>query len=200
MLTVRVVGVTGGSGSGKSTVAISLCRKYPEKIVLIHIDDYFVKSERAPRLGEFVNWDHPDAIRFDDLYKDLTSLRDGQKVTILTKSELYNPSFDHGLRNKIEYTVEPKPIILLEGYLVLYDKRIRDLVDLKIYLDMPIEQSTKRRSSNKFLLQQDYYNRVLMPMYEKYVLPTKGFADFIVDVSNKKPDEILALVESIIFQ
>ena len=192
---MKLVGIAGGSGSGKSTLAISLCRKYPQICALLHIDDYFKKSEDAPTLAGFTNWDHPDAIRFDDLYRDLLSLKSGNSITILTKSELYNPGFDYTLRNKIEYTIEPKLVIILEGYLALYDERVRSLLDVKVYLDIPIEESTKRRSYNKFALDEKYYAEVLVPMHKQFVEPTKEYADVAIDVSNMTPEEVLQKIE-----
>ena len=105
-----MIGIAGGSGVGKSTLAIGLAKKYPDKIALLHVDDYFKSAEDAPRQGDLVNWDHPDAIRFDDLCHDIVSLMHDKPVTVMTKSELYNPDYKLELRNKIEYTIQPKPI------------------------------------------------------------------------------------------
>jgi uridine kinase len=91
--------------------------------------------------------------------------------------------------------VELKPIIILEGYLALYDINIRDLLDVKIYLDIPIEESVKRRSSNKFTLDQKYFENVLLPMHKQFVEPTKNYVD-IIDVSNLKKEEIIEQVLS----
>lgn len=119
-------------------------------------------------------------------------------VKIHTKSELYNPAYSHALRNKIEHSIEPKPIIILEGYLALYDERVRDLLNLKIYLDIPIEESTKRRSVNKFELDTEYYEAVLAPMYEEFVLSTKQYADIILDVTKMTPDEVFTKIENVV--
>lgn len=196
----KLIGIAGGSGSGKSTVAINLCKKYPGKFSLIHLDDYFKRSWEAPKQGEFINFDHPDSLRFDDLRKDLLSLKKGEPVTILTKSELYNPEYDNNLKNKIEYIVEPKEFTILEGYLALHDQKICELMDCKIYLDIPLRDSTKRRSANKFALDNDYLEQVLEPMYKEFVLPTKFKADLVIDVFDKEPEEVLDLVETAVFQ
>lgn len=193
---VLIIGIAGGSGSGKSTVAVALCKKYPEKIALLHIDDYFKTKEQVPMLEGFTNWDHPESIDFEHISNDLASLKTGKSVKIVTKSELYNPSYNHLLKNKIEHTVESKPIVILEGYLALCDQTIRDLLDYKVYLDIPIEESTKRRSANKFALDQEYFSKVLVPMHQKYVEPTKTYADLVIDVSNIDPDEVFREVEA----
>lgn len=197
---VMLVAIAGGSGSGKSTVAVALCKKYPDKIAVLHIDDYFKGKEHVPMFENFTNWDHPDAVDFERIRTDLASLKSGEPVTILTKSELYNPGYSHALKNKIEHTVEPRPIVILEGYLALADQGVRNLLDHKVYLDIPIEESAKRRSSNKFALDQEYFSKVLVPMHRKHVEPTKSHADQILDVSKMDADEVLSAVEAGIMQ
>jgi uridine kinase len=195
----RIIGIAGGSGSGKSTLAINLCKNRPDKCALVHIDDYFKHTNEVPKLREFANFDHPDALKFDELYKDLMALKNGGAIKILTKSELYNPGYDSTLKNRIEYIIEPKEIIILEGYLALHDPKIRGLMDQKIYLDLPIGESLKRRSANKSLLmKRDYFEQVLMPMYKEYVLPTKDKSDLVIDVSDKNAEEVYKIVEEAI--
>lgn len=196
---IRIIGIAGGSGSGKSTLCVSLCKNHPNECALLHVDDYFKKSEETPELNGFKNWDHPDSLRFDDIYKDLLSLREGREVTIRTKGELYNPEFQHELKNKKEVVISPKPIIILDGYLALYDPKVRELIDLKIYLKIPIQESIKRRSSNKISPGEEYFEKVLFPTHEKFVEPTKQYADLIIDVTNKNQAEVYKIVESRLF-
>ncbi len=131
MQKTHCIGIAGGSGSGKSTLAVALAKKYPEQIAVLHLDDYGAKKENIPMLNGFLNREHPDAIRFDDLHRDLHALQNGHAITVRTKSELYNPGYTLEDDNKIEYTIEPKHIIIVEGYLVFHDTRIRDLMDKK---------------------------------------------------------------------
>ena len=179
---IKMIGIAGGSGSGKSTAAISLCRKHPDSYAVVHLDDYFKKKEDAVMAGDVVNWDHPDSLLLDDLYADLAALKEGRPVTVMTKSELYHPEYDYGLKNRKEYTIEPKPVIIVEGYLVLHDARIRGSLDLKVYLDMSIEESVYRRSANKFPVDAGYLEKILLPMHERFVEPTKACADLVIDV------------------
>lgn len=189
----KIIGIAGGSGVGKSTLAIGLVKKYPDQIALLHVDDYFKKSAEVPKMGDSINWDHPDAIRFDDLYHDIVLLMHRKPVEIMTKSELYNPDYKLELRNKIPYTVASKPIILIEGYLAFHDMHIRDLMSLKVYLDMPIEETLKRRT--KFT-DEKYYQDVLIPMHDQFVKPTKAFADLVIDVSKFGISEVRECVEA----
>lgn len=190
-----ILGVAGGSGSGKSTLAVALCKKYPHIFALLHLDDYYKKKEEVPLHRGFTNWEHPEALRFEDVVRDITALKEGKPITFLTKGELYNPNFDVNLRNKIEHTLEPKPILILEGFLALSQERIRDLLDYKIFLDIPIEESIRRRSGNKFMPDEDYFTNVVVPMHEKYVAPTRKYADLVLDVSTLSAEEVLAVVE-----
>lgn len=191
----RVIGIAGGSGSGKSTLAVALCRKHPDRFALLHLDDYFRRRSEVPLLSGVTNWEHPLAIRFDRLRDDVEALRSGASVRVVTKSELYHPAYDHGLRNVIEHDVEPKPDILVEGYLALHDDALRELMDLAIYLDIPAEASIRRRSSNKLVPDEYYVREVLLPMHERYVAPTKRYADLVIDVSRISAEEVMARAE-----
>jgi uridine kinase len=192
---MKLVGVSGGSGSGKSTLGIALYKKYPNTFALIHIDDYFKSRKNAPILYGFANWDDPASVRFDDLYKDLIALKSGQTITIFTKSELYNPNYNPTFGNKIEYTIQPRSIIVLEGHLALSDQRIRDLMDLKIFLDISIEESIKRQSGNRFNFGKEYLDKVLIPMHKQFIEPTKKYADIILEISNKSAQEVISEIE-----
>ena len=199
MTQVKIVAIAGGSGSGKSSVAEALYRKYPETFAILHLDDYFKAEKDTPRLGNHTNWEHPDGVFFEKILRDLQLLKSGNSVTLFTKSELFNPEYDSKLDNRIEYIIEPKPIIIFEGYLSLWDESIRDISDLKIYLDMPIEESLKRRSSNKWILDQEYYSEVLYPMHESFVKATVKFANLIVDVGQNSKEEVTDIIERKIF-
>jgi uridine kinase len=176
-------------------LAIGLCRKYPDSFALVHLDDYFKPKEIAPAAHGFTNWDHPDAVRFDDLLRDLLALQNGRPISVITKSELYNPDYNPELRNKIEYTIKPRPAVVVEGHLLFQDRRIRELMDLKIFLEAPIEETHKRQSSNRRNFGPVYCNNVLIPMYKKFVEPTKQYADIILPVAGRHRNEVLAMVE-----
>lgn len=186
-MTARFIGIAGGSGSGKSTLAIALVKSNPERFALIHLDDYFKKADDAPKEDGKVFWDHPGALRFDDLYNDLLNLKEGKAVTVMTRSELYNPGYKKELKNKLEYRIEPKPVIIVEGYLALYDERIRSLFDASVYLDFPIEQSLVRRT--KFT-DKEYFKNQLIPAHRQFVEPTKAHATHIITIEGKTTEEV----------
>lgn len=189
------VGVAGGSGSGKSTLCVSLCKKYPEIFSLMHLDDKFVPKDQAPTIHGFTNWDCPEALRFDDLYRELLDLKEGRSVTVKTKSELYNPEYTRESNNRIEVTIHPTPIVLVEGYLLFADENIRSILDHEIFLSIPIEESLKRRSGNKFAPDLGYIEKVLIPMHEKYVFPTGIYANLVLEAGFHSQGDILRLVE-----
>lgn len=192
-----LLGIAGGSGCGKSTLAIGLCERYPKTYTLVHLDDYFKRSKDAPKLqDDSPNWDHPDALRFDDLLTDIKALLGGWSIMVRTKSELYHPEYRPELRNRKPYRISPKRIIILEGYLALYDQRIVDLMASSLFLDMPIEQSLKRRSGNKGAAGKEYFENVLVPAHHKFVLPTRERADVVLDVSKRSPLEVQHFAEA----
>ncbi len=159
-----------------------------EHYALVHLDDYFKKAKDAPRVGEQLFWDHPDSLRFDDLHKDLLALKEGRPITVMTRSELYNPEYRKELKNKLEYTILPKSVIIVEGYLAFFDVRIRALMDVRIYLEFPIERSLERRT--KFM-DEKYFRELLIPAHEEFVKPTKAHATLIIDVQDKGVEEVV---------
>ena len=195
----KLVIIAGGSGSGKSALAVNLRRAYPELFALLQADDYYRTAETVPRLSDGrPNWDTPDALLFDDMVRDVERLLNDTSITILTKSELHNPGYKAQLRNKTKCTIMPRPILLLEGYLTLYDERLRRLADLSVYLDMPIEVSMWRRSANKFDAPASYFESVLIPIHQQFVEPTRKYADAVIDVSRLAIEEVFAVAEKIL--
>ncbi|NOR85153.1 hypothetical protein GQ473_03470 [archaeon] len=188
-----VIGVAGGSGCGKSTLSYDLKAKYPDLIEVVHFDDYQKEEVDVPFLDGIRNWDHPDAINFKQLHHDLTQLMNDKQVTVMTKSSILNPTYEE--KGRIKHTLEPKKIIIVEGYLTFYDKKIKDLFDLTIFLDCPISESMKRR--DKIICGDDYdgYNtKILIPMHAKYVEPTKKLADMTIDVVKNDKDDVFDIV------
>lgn len=187
------IGIAGGSGAGKSTVCTALIDKYPEKIGLIQLDDYFKPEADVPTVGALTNWDHPDSIYLDKLAADLEQLSEGKTVTIMTKSARLNPDWEK-THKRIPVPFAPKPIMLVEGYLIFYNENIRKQFTTMIWLDVPHDVRWARRVHFKF---PEYEEKVLIPMHEKYVEPTKQFAQHVIDTSELDKGGVLIAVEKI---
>lgn len=188
-----LIGLAGGTGTGKSTVAQVLGSRYPEKITVIHLDNYYREWSRVPRSGAVYNVDHPDAVDFDAALRDISSLLRGEIIQAPVQLSFPDPSaaIPEPVR-KGSQTVNPKPCIIVEGHFALHDSRLRDLMSWKIYLDLPIRQSLARRTKHA---NPDYVETVLIPMHEAYVAPTKAFADRVINLADKDAIEVAKEVE-----
>jgi len=187
-----LIGIVGGSGCGKSTLSYGLRDKYPDLIEVVHFDDYQREEIDVPVFEGMRNWDHPDAINFEQLYSDLIQLKNNKEVEVMTKSSILNPTYEE--KGRIKHILKPKKIIIVEGYLTLHDNKIRDLFDFKIFLDMPITESKKRRNKITYNNESEYNKKILIPMYTKYVEPAKKIADLSIDVVKNDMDEVYRLV------
>jgi uridine kinase len=195
----KLVLIAGGSGSGKSTLAQNLREKYPYTFALMHLDDYYRHASRTPKLSSgAVNWEHPDALDFSRLAYDVTALVKGTPAMIHTKSEFYNPGYLPTLHNKIWQRVEPRPIVIVEGYLALYDPALQRMSDLSVYLEMPIEDSFLRRSENKLSQAESYVRNVLIPSHYEFVEKTKKHADVTINVEPLSRSEVLTFMEQLL--
>lgn len=188
-----LIGIAGGSGSGKSTLAYGLQDRFPKLIEVIHFDDYQKPTEQIPLLKGIKNWDHPEAIDFEKLLIDLNLLRGGKDVEVMTKSIRHNPEYGKKEWKRVPYVMKAKDIVIVEGYMTLTDERIRRLCNLTIFLDLCHEERMRRRT--KFI-NPEYTEKILLPMYIKYVEPIKGLIDIIVDTKQYDSDQVQELVFS----
>jgi len=188
------IGISGASGAGKSTLCTSLQEKYPEQVGLIQLDDYFKKRINVPKYAGHDNWDSPDALRLDQLYDDLLELQKGNSVMIDTKNDKLNPAYKK-TNERVSVEFQAKPIMLVEGYLVLHDERIRSLFETSIFLDINQLISWERRVHFK---NDAYLQDVILPMNRKFVEPTQEFAKHVIDVSELSKDEVFQQVEDIL--
>ncbi len=194
---IKVIGITGGSGAGKSTLCNALKNKYPDQIELLQLDDYMKPKEEKPKVGDLINSDHPDSLYFDKFILDLEKLLKGESFTLYTRNEYLNPDFFKN-REKTLITLNPKPIIIVEGFLLLHYEKIRKLLDSSIFLDEKHDIRWARRpirgNSNK-----EYEEKVIIPMHNQYIEPTKNYADHVIDISNLTKEDVLKEAERIIF-
>lgn len=178
-----VIGVAGGSGSGKTTIAHSLVEQLgPAAAIIIEQDSYYLDlahldhNERAA-----MNFDHPDAIEFELLIEHVDQLCRGEAVA--------KPTYDFARHVRAEATevLEPRPVVVVEGILVLADARLRQRFDLKVFVDTAadirvirrIRRDLEQRGRSFDQIRQQYYDTV-RPMHLAFVEPSKEFADVII--------------------
>jgi len=188
------IGIAGGSGAGKSTLCSTLQDAYPGTIGLIQLDDYFKPDAEVPVLEGMENWDHPDSLYFDRLERDLALLSEGKSAVINTKNERLNPAYKT-TEKRIPVEFHPKPVMLVEGYLVLFKEQIRKFFTTSIWLEAPHDARYARRVHFKY---SEYEQKVLIPMQEQYAEPTKRYAGYVLDVSGMSKEQVLFEAEQII--
>jgi len=176
--------LAGGSGSGKSTLARLLSVRFPEWTI-VHLDDYQKSKESVPRLGSHRNWDHPDAVDFAALVRDLRALRRGESVTIMCRSQT-----EQALTG-VPTKVSPGPVLLLEGYLALWHPDVRALADYGIFLDMPRGLRHARRRWN---MDEDYVRNILDPMHDEHLQPTMAYANLVIHAGSSPPESALETI------
>ena len=198
-----VIGIAGGSGSGKSTLAKQLKSMFPKEITLISCDDYYLSHEDLSlKERKNLNYDCPQAYDFSLLIKHLYQLKIGNSVEI----PQYN--FTNHIREKVTRRVNATPVIIVDGILIYYTEKLRNLFDLKIYVEMDDDIRILRRMHRDYMERgRDYSNIIhqyittVKPMHEKYVVPTKRYADFIVwgKENEKVLDVLKAKIKSILY-
>ena len=183
-----IIGIAGGAGSGKSTISEKLKSINGENKVQIIEQNSFVKDFSSMNFDERkkLNFEHPDSYDFDYLVRILKDLALGNDVSI--------PSFDFVTLERTDnfQTITPKDIIIVEGSLILYEKKLRDLFDIKVFIDTDsdirlirrIIRDTKEKSMplEKIILE---YISVVKPTNINFVEPTKRFADIIIPEGGK---------------
>lgn len=178
-----VIGIAGGTGSGKSTFTNRLRDAFPDKVAVIYHDNYYKAQDDIPfEERKKTNYDHPDALETELLVRHLKALKEGKRVRC--------PVYDYTLhtRSKEVCVIEPRPIILLEGILVLSDPQLRAQMDIKIFVEADADERILRRVSRDVkergrdldgIIKQ--YLTTVKPMHYAYVEPTKALADLVIN-------------------
>lgn len=180
---VLIVGISGGSGSGKTTVAHALLNRLgADKAAYIPHDAYYKSLPEMPIIGgEIVNFDHPDALRTSLLINHLRQLKRAEPADI--------PIYDFATHNRSDRVrrVEPLPVIIVEGILIFADRELRDLLDIKIYVDTEPDVRLVRRlhidleqRGRSFDSAAHQYLHSVRPMHLEFVEPSKQYADLII--------------------
>ena len=178
-----VIGIAGGSGSGKTTVVRSITKKLKERVVVIPQDSYYKDSSHLPiEERQHINFDHPDAIDFKLLCSQLKELKEGKPI----EQPVY--SYITCSRSKTEtITVEPAEVIIIEGILIFTCKELRDQLDIKLFVDADDDDRLMRVMSRDILERGktvetviERYTKTVKPMYLQFIEPSKRYADIII--------------------
>ena len=180
---MTIIGIAGGTGSGKTTVVRKIVQALPPHYVtVVPLDSYYNDtSHMTEEERHAINFDHPDAFDWKLLTKQINMLRNGQAVE--------QPTYSYILCNRLKETVhvEPKPVIIIEGIMTLINKKLRDMMDLKIFVDTDSDERLIRNIQRDVVERGrtvddvlDRYLNVLKPMHEQFIEPTKKYADLII--------------------
>ena len=193
-----IIGIAGGTGSGKTTVVKRIIESLPQgEVVLLPQDSYYKDSSHVPvEERQNINFDHPDAFDWALLSRHIALLKEGKSI----EQPIY--SYLTCTRQPETIHVEPREVIIIEGILALSDKQLRSQMDLKIFVDADpderlirvIERDVMERGRTAQAV-MDRYMRVLKPMHLEFIEPCKRYADLIIPQGghNQKAIEILKL-------
>lgn len=192
-----IVGIAGGSASGKTTIIRQLKDTFQNDITVISHDYYYWAHDDLPLEARAkLNYDHPRSFETSKLISDINELKNGRAVDI--------PIYDFTLhtRKKETLSIEPKPVILVEGILILEDKNLRELMDLKVFVDADADErllrrilrDTKERGRSVESILTQYISSV-KPMHEEFVEPSKKYADVIIPRGGKNEPAVKMLIE-----
>ena len=178
-----LIGICGPSTSGKTTLCKSLVKEYNSEH--IEVDNYLKAKKDLPEEHGFKNWELPENIRFDVLMKNLEDLKEGKSTKI--------PIYECGVDEITKFReVSPKEFIFVEGYYIFHNKEVRDLFDIKIYLDISEEEILKRKAKlgeeGCEWVDKIYLEKIFLPAHRKYAVPQKKYADFVIDGTLSKKE------------
>ena len=179
---ILVIGIAGGTGSGKTTLMKNLIARFQGDVTVLSHDNYYKRHDELTYEQRcLLNYDEPAALETDLMARHLDQLRHGQTIQC--------PVYDFSQHNRSDETIEiaPKSVIIVEGILIFENKELRDLMDIKIFVDTDADvrlcrrikrDVNKRGRSLESVLEQ--YQQTVKPMHEKYVEPSKKYANLVV--------------------
>lgn len=186
---VMVIGIAGGTGSGKTTLAKNIGKHFGSNISMLRHDDYYKRHDDIPLADRAkLNYDHPDAFDKELLHKHIDMLKRGEAVE--------SPIYDYAVHNRSSETrhVPATPVVVVEGILVFEDKELLEKLDMKIFVDTDadvrilrrITRDVKQRGRTLDSVVKQYLTTV-KPMHEAFVEPSKKHADIIIPEGGKNP-------------
>ena len=175
------IGIAGGTGSGTTTLTEHLAPRFGNDISVVHPDNYYKRQDCSFEERCRQNYDHPDAFDTDLMIQHLKALKRGETI--------YCPVYDDAIHHRTEETVEIKPtkVVIVEGILIFQYKALRDLLDLKIFVETDADVRILRRAlrdveerGRSLVSVVTQYLTTVKPMHEQFVEPTRKYADIIV--------------------
>ena len=177
-----VIGIAGGTGSGKTTLTLRLKECFGDDVSILYHDNYYRQHDEMPYEERCkLNYDHPDAFDTDLMVEDLKTLCAGQTI--------HCPVYDYTIHNRSKDTVEVRPtkVVIVEGILIFHPKELRDLMDIKIFVDTDADvrilrrilRDVKERGRSLDSVISQYLNTV-KPMHQQFVQPSRQYADIVV--------------------
>lgn len=203
---MTIIGVAGGTGSGKTTVVQEIVKALPPDFVtVVPLDSYYNDtSDLTDEERRAINFDHPDAFDWKLLIKQVNELRNGEAVE--------QPIYSYLESNRLKRTihVDPKPVMIIEGIMTLINHKLREMMDLKVFVDTDADERLIRnirrdvveRGRTYEIVMQRYLD-VLKPMHDQFIEPTKRFADIIIPQggeNNKGIDILCKYIERIVIK
>lgn len=175
------IGIAGGTGSGKTTLTEHLAARFGGQISVVHHDNYYKRQDRPFEARCLQNYDHPDAFETERMVDDLVRLKEG--------ADIHCPVYDYTIHNRTDdtVTVSAAPVVIVEGILIFQDKALRELLDIKIFVETDADVRILRRAqrdveergrSLSSVINQ--YLTTVKPMHEQFVEPSRKFADIVV--------------------
>ena len=194
-----VIGICGGSGSGKTTVAEKLMEAFPDEALLLSMDFYYRRHDELTYEQRCaINYDHPDSLEIPLMIDHLKALKRGETVTV--------PQYDFTVHNRSEkvLTLESRPLIIVEGILLFTDDELTDLMDIRIFVDTDADVRVLRRAKRDMAERgrsmesvMSQYLATVKPMHEKYVEPCRKRAHIIVPEGGKNLVAMEMLISTI---
>lgn len=180
---MTIIGIAGGSGSGKTTVVKQIVKALPPHCAaVVPLDSYYNDTTNlTPEERKQINFDHPDAFDWKLLTEQIKKLKNGEAIE--------QPTYSYIESNRLKETVhvEPKPVIIIEGIMALHYKKLRDMMDLKIFVDTDSDVRLMRNIRRDVVergrtvdMVLEHYETAVKPMHEQFIEPTKKFADLII--------------------
>jgi uridine kinase len=178
-----VVGIAGGTGSGKTTVVEKIVKRFnPDHVVVLPQDSYYKDNSHIPEeKRQLINFDHPSSLEFPLLIDHIKKLKSGRTI----QQPVY--SYITCTRSQETITVKPADVVIIEGILILTDARLRKLMDIKVFVDADADDRLGRvilrdiNERGRSVLQiLDRYEKTVKPMHLQFIEPTKRYADIII--------------------